>query len=96
MRSVLIYHAEKINPEVTERVRRLVDELQPKSLELRIRSLSTEMAWDYRDIRELDVNEQYQREVEAIRKLASEALQQPADPQGVFTSTQPWSAADGA
>ena len=78
LRSVLIYHAEKIDPEVTERVRRLVDELQPKNLELRIRSLSNEMAWDYQDIRELDVNEQYQREVEAVRKLASEALQQPA------------------
>ena len=78
LRSVLIYHDQKINPEVTERVRRLVDELQPKSLELRIRSLVSEIAWDYRDTRELDSNEQYQREVEAIRKLASEALQHPA------------------
>ena len=78
LRSVLIYHAEKIDPEVTERVKRLVDELQPKNLELRIRSLSNGIPWDYRDLRELDVNEQYQREVEAVRKLASEALQQPA------------------
>ncbi len=78
LRSVLIYHDQEINPEVTERVRRLVNELQPKSLESRIHSLANEMAWDYRDIRKLDVNEQYQRKVEAIRKLASEALQQPA------------------
>ena len=70
LRSVLIYHAQKINPKVTERVRRLVDELQPKSLGLRIRSLANEMAWDYRDVRELDVNEQYQCEVEAIRQIS--------------------------
>ena len=78
LRSALIYHAQEINPEVTDGVRRLIDELQPKSLESRICSLTNEMAWDYQDSRELDFNEQYQREVEAIRKLASEALQQPA------------------
>ena len=43
LRSVLIYHDEKIDPEVTERVKRLVDELQPKNLESRIRSL---VQWD--------------------------------------------------
>ena len=77
LRSVLSYHAQKINPEVTKRVRTLVEELQPKSLESRIRSLVTEMPWNYSDSSELEINKQYRRQVEGMRKLAAEALQQP-------------------
>ena len=75
--AILLYHGQKIGPEATERVRKLVHELQPKSLESRIGFLATGMSWNYRDGSGLDINQQYQREVEEMRKLASEALQQP-------------------
>ena len=78
LNTVLIHYGEKIDPEATKRIRKLVDELQPKSLESRITSLVTGMAWNYRADSELDPSQQYQREVEAIRGLASEALEQPA------------------
>ena len=74
---VLIVHARKINAEVTERVRRLVHELQPKSIKFRIRSLADGIALNYQDSSELDINELYQRKVETIRKVISEALEQP-------------------
>ena len=78
LRAVLTYHGQKIGPEATERVRKLVHELQPKSLESRIGFLATGMSWNHRDGSGLDISQQYQREVEAMRKLASEALEQPA------------------
>ena len=77
-RAVLRYHAQKIGPEATERVRKLVHELQPKSLESRLGFLATGMSSDYQEDSGLDINQQYRREVEAMHKLASEALQQPA------------------
>ena len=76
--TILLDHAQQIGPEATERVRKLVDELQPKSLESRIGLLFTGMPWNYRASSESNSNQQYQREVEAMRKLASEALEQPA------------------
>ena len=77
LRAVLIYHGQKIGPGVTERVKKLVHELQPKSLESRIGFLATGMSWNYRDGSGLDINQQYQWQVEEMHKLASEALQQP-------------------
>lgn len=78
LNTILIHHNERIGPDATKRVGILVDELQPNSLESRISSLVTGMPWDYRDGGDLDHSQRYQREVEAIRGLATEALGQPA------------------
>ena len=77
LRMVLAYDTENINPEVTDRVRALVAVLQPKSLESRIRSLVTELSWDYLEDEEPNIEKRFQRQVEEVRELASELLTQP-------------------
>ena len=51
---------------------------QPESLESRIRFYVTEMPWDFTIDSEQGLEERYRREVGTIRKLAAEALSQPA------------------
>ena len=78
LRSVLTYDGEKTDPEVTEQVIELIQMAQPESLESRIRFYVTEMPWDFTIDSEQGLEERYRREVGTIRKLAAEALSQPA------------------
>ena len=78
LRTVSAFHAKDLTPEVCRRVRKLAAELQPKSLEARIRSLVTETSWGDLECTEPDFDAHYQRRVEAVRGLAVELLKQPA------------------
>ena len=78
LRQVLTFDTERIGAEVTSRVRKLFTDLQPKSLQSRIRALATEMSWDYFADEEPDHEKRFQLQVEAVRDLAAELLAQPA------------------
>ena len=77
LRMVLAYDAEHISSEAMERVRALVAGLQPKTPESRIRAIVTEMSWFYLEDEEHDFQEMSQRQVEAVRELARDLLEQP-------------------
>ena len=77
LRAVLAYDAEHLNANEMDRVRTLVVMLEPKTLESRIRSLVTEMSWDYLVDEESDLQKRFQRQNMAVRELASELLEQP-------------------
>ncbi len=70
--------AESIDCESANRVRRLIVELEPKSLESRIQLLVKEMPWNYPSSEALDHETRSERQVEAVRALADELLREPA------------------
>ena len=74
----LRYDAGKTGQEAANRVRTLIAELTPESLESRVRFLVTEMPWDYPCDEELDFETRDRRRVEEVRALAAELIQQPA------------------
>ena len=78
LRTVIAFNTDNTTPELTERVSALLEKLQPKSLEARIRSTVTEMSWGDLESREPDFRLLEQCRVEAVHGLAAELLQQPA------------------
>ena len=80
----LTYDAGKMGQEVANRVRTLIAELTPQSLESRVCFLVTEMPWDYPCDEDLDFETRDQRRAEAVRALAAELVQQPALLEGVL------------
>ena len=75
---VLLYDDERTDRDVVERVNALVAELEPTSLEARVRFTITEMPWDYLRDRESDFDTQYQRQTGAVRELTHELLRHPS------------------
>ena len=69
---------------VTARVRTLIAELNPKSLESRVRFLVTEMPWDFPCGEKLDFDVRDRRQVEIVRALAEEIVEQPEVLEGVL------------
>ena len=64
--------------EIKARIRSLIDQLEPLSVEARVRSLVTEMSWDYLlDDAETDHEQLHHRQVDAVREFAAELLEQP-------------------
>ena len=80
----LRYDAGKTGQETANRVRTLIAELTPQSLESRVRFLVTEMPWDYPSDEDLDFETRDGRRVEAVRALATELAGQPAVLAGVL------------
>ncbi len=78
LRQVLTFDTERIDADVTDRVRKLFTDLQPKSLQSRTCALVTEMSWDYFSDEESDHEKRFRRQVEAVHELAAELLEQPA------------------
>ena len=79
LRVLLAYDAEKLNTNVIGCVQTLVAELQPQGLEFRVRALVTELAWpDETTVGGVDLTQQWERRVEAVRKLASELIERPS------------------
>ena len=75
---LLIEHFDtSMDPSTIDRVRALTDKLQPRSLETRIRFLVTDMPWEYLGGRDVGYEEQLNRQKEAIRLLAEEAIGDP-------------------
>ena len=65
--------------ELIDQVRTLMHQVEPKSLETRLRFLVTEMPWNYLKTREdnHDRRKIGQRQVNVVRALAAEAIQEP-------------------
>ena len=86
-------------PKVTARVRHLIDFLQPETLPDRIRDLVSNMSWDYPHGENLGLQERSRRQLDAVRKIAEEAVKKPAIltkhlPQ-LCCDSQRWAAAFG-
>ncbi len=81
----LEYDVTDMDRNVVDRVRALIDELRPKSLESRVRFLVTEMPWDFPCGEKLDFELRDQRQVEAVRALAAEIVEQPEVLKGVLS-----------
>ena len=73
----LLYDSADATDKLIERVRHLVHQIEPKSLEDRLRFLVNEMPWDYLATREDNYEKTDQHQVNAVREVAAEALQQP-------------------
>ena len=80
----LEYDVTDMDRNVVDRVRALIDELRPKSLESRVRFLVTEMPRDFPCGEKLDFELRGQRQVEAVRALAAEIVEQPEVLKGVL------------
>ena len=77
---LLAYDAERLSLDVIERIQTLVGELQPQTIDLRVRALVTELAWpNETTVGEVDITQQWERRVEAVRNLASELMDRPSD-----------------
>lgn len=63
--------------DVANRVKRLVEELEPESLASRVRFLVTEMPWGYPSGEDLEFDERDKRQSEAISNLAADIVAQP-------------------
>ena len=76
--NILVYNSDSMDCDMIDRVRRLIGELQPKSLESRVRFFVTDMPIDYPYEGNLDLKSRQQRQAEAIKELASDTVTQPA------------------
>ena len=79
----------RVEPEIDGRVRALMDELSPQSLDARLHLLVTEMSWDYlcdemMDYEQLDQEQIYLRQVGAVREFAAELMQEPDTLRGLL------------
>ena len=74
----LRYQSSTVDPGILARVRALMDALTPRSLDARVRSLVTEMSWDYLcDDEDQDHEHLHHRQVDAVRAFAAELMQDP-------------------
>ena len=73
----LRYQSSKVGPETIRRVRAMKDQLAPQSLDARVRSLVTEMSWDYLCEEEQDHERLHCRQVGAVRQFAAELVREP-------------------
>ena len=74
---VIVYDSPDMDPDLVNRVRKLITKLQPKSLESRVRFLVTDMPWDYPREESLEFEVKQQRQLDAVRALASDLVTRP-------------------
>lgn len=75
LRGLLAYDAGDIAPGLVERIETLLEELQPKSLDARVRSVISNVQWDFHGDEDLET--QSRRAAEAVHALAEELIVQP-------------------
>ena len=63
-------------PDIADRVKALVELLQPRTLPERIHDLVSKMPWDYPNGEDLDYDEQRRRQLDAVHGVAQDALRQ--------------------
>ena len=73
----LRHQSSRVDPKTVRRVRALTDQLAPQSLDARVRSLVTEMSWDYLCDEEEDHERLYRLQVGAVREFAAELVREP-------------------
>ena len=74
----LLFDAKRSDPDIADRVRTLITDLEPQTLEGRVRHLVTEMPYDYACEEELDFAIRNQRQLDAVREVAAELAANPA------------------
>ena len=82
----LRHQASRAGPEIVGRVRALMDELAPRSLDARVRLLVTEMSWDYLCDEEQDHDHEqlYLRQVGAVHEFAADLMREPDTLRGLL------------
>ena len=80
----LRHQSSKVGPETVGRVRALMEQLTPQSLEARVRSLVTEMSWDYLCDQEQDHERLHRLQLNAVREFAAELMREPDTLRGFF------------
>ena len=70
------FDAASVASDVPNRVRAMIELLQPAALSERIRDLVSNMSWDYPNGEDLDYDEQAGRQIETVHAIAAEALGQ--------------------
>lgn len=73
----LQHRSSKAGPETVRRVRALTDRLAPQGLDARVRSLVTEMSWDYLCDEEQDHERLHRLQLHAVREFAAELMREP-------------------
>ena len=75
----LSHPSNNVSDELIDRVQTLMHQVEPKSLKTRLHFLVTEMPWNYLETREdnHDSRKIGQRQVNVVRALAAEAIQEP-------------------
>ena len=77
LRNVLAYHVDSVGQQTADRVRDLIDGLEPRTLQARVQSLVTESPWNFAHHDEADPAIRMQRHAEEVCGLAAELLEQP-------------------
>ena len=80
----LRHQASRAEPEIVGRVRALMDELAPRSLDARVRLLVTEMSWDYLSDEEQDHEQLYLRQVGVVHEFAADLMREPDTLRGLL------------
>ena len=81
---VIVHDGRGTDRDITDRVRTLIAEVKPRSLESQARFLVTKMLRDYPCGEELDFETRGKRQVEAVRALAAKLVKQPTRLAGVL------------
>lgn len=71
---ILQYDRDELEPDIAQRVQKLVEHLSPDDLASKVRFIVTEMPWDYPVDEKLDFEERGKRQAEAVEALANELL----------------------
>ena len=75
LRDVLAFDSEEMDARMTDRVEALVTALEPRSLDARVQSIVTSLAWDFRG--DEGIEAQQKRAIEAVSELVEELMGQP-------------------
>ena len=75
LRDVLAFDSEEMDDRMSDRVEALVAALEPRSLDARVQSIVTNLAWDLRG--DEDIEAQQKRAIEAVHELVQELMGQP-------------------
>ena len=75
LRDVLTLDSEEMDARMSDRVEALVAALEPQSLDARVQSIVTKLAWDFRG--DEDIEAQQQRATKAVDELVQELIGRP-------------------
>lgn len=75
LRSLLVYDAGNMAPDLVRQIEALIEELQPKSLDARVLSVVSDVQWDFHG--DEDMEAQSRRAAEAVRALTGELITEP-------------------
>ena len=75
LRDVLAFDSEEMDDRMSDRLEALVAALEPRSLDARVQSIVTSLAWDFRS--DEGIEAQQKRAIEAVNEFVEELMGQP-------------------